>query len=150
MEAVIFVGIQAAGKSTFYRERFFDTHIRINLDMLKTRHRERILVQACVAAKQPFVVDNTNVLAAERARYIALAKPAGFRIVGYYFQADLQVALRRNSRRTGRKMIPAKGVVGTYKRLQLPRFEEGFDMLFRVSIDAANQFVVREWAGTTG
>jgi len=37
MEAVIFVGLQAAGKSTFYRERFFDTHVRINLDMLRTR-----------------------------------------------------------------------------------------------------------------
>src|SRR3712207_2042164 len=145
MEAIIFVGIQAAGKSTFYRERFFDTHIRINLDILRTRHRERILVRACVAAKQPFVVDNTNVLAAERARYIALAKPAGFRIVGYYFQTDLQAALKRNSRRPGRKMIPAKGVVGTYKRLQPPRVEEGFDTLFCVSIDAADQFVVREW-----
>jgi transcriptional regulator with XRE-family HTH domain len=37
VEAIIFVGIQASGKSTFYRERFFDTHLRINLDMLKTR-----------------------------------------------------------------------------------------------------------------
>jgi predicted kinase len=35
MEAVIFVGIQGSGKSTFYNERFVDTHIRINLDMLK-------------------------------------------------------------------------------------------------------------------
>jgi predicted kinase len=146
MEAVIFVGIQAAGKSTFYRERFFDTHIHINLDMLRTRHRERILVRACVNAKQPFVVDNTNILAAERARYIALAKPAGFRIVGYYFQTDLQAALKRNSLRTGRKMIPAKGVVGTYKRLQSPRVEEGFDLLFCVSIDVANRFVVQEWS----
>jgi predicted kinase len=46
MEAVIFVGIQGTGKSTFYKERFFDTHVRINLDMLKTRHREKLLVQA--------------------------------------------------------------------------------------------------------
>ena len=36
MEAVLFVGLQASGKSTFYRERFFRTHVRINLDMLKT------------------------------------------------------------------------------------------------------------------
>lgn len=28
MEAIIFVGIQGAGKSTFYRDRFFNTHIR--------------------------------------------------------------------------------------------------------------------------
>ena len=41
VEAVIFVGLQGSGKSTFYRERFFDTHVRLSLDMLKTRHRER-------------------------------------------------------------------------------------------------------------
>ncbi len=31
MEAVIFIGLQAAGKSSFYRDRFFSSHIRINL-----------------------------------------------------------------------------------------------------------------------
>ena len=40
MEMVLFVGIQATGKSSFYLERFFRTHVRINLDMLKTHHRE--------------------------------------------------------------------------------------------------------------
>ena len=60
MEALIFVGLQASGKSTFYKERFFTTHLRINLDMLRTRHRERLLIGACLEAKQPFVVDNTN------------------------------------------------------------------------------------------
>lgn len=44
MDAVIFVGLQAAGKSTFYRERFFTTHLRISLDQLHTRHRERALL----------------------------------------------------------------------------------------------------------
>ncbi|HWE94100.1 MAG TPA: hypothetical protein VG269_09070 [Tepidisphaeraceae bacterium] len=39
MEAVIFCGVQGSGKSTFFRERFFDTHLRLNLDMLRTRHR---------------------------------------------------------------------------------------------------------------
>ena len=39
MEIIILMGIQASGKSTFYRQKFADSHIRINLDMLKTRHR---------------------------------------------------------------------------------------------------------------
>lgn len=30
MEMVLFSGIQAAGKSTFFKERFVDTHLRIN------------------------------------------------------------------------------------------------------------------------
>jgi predicted kinase len=102
MEAIIFIGLQAAGKSTFYRERFFNTHIRLSLDMVRTRHRERLLLQACLVAKQPFVVDNTNALAEARALYIVLAKQAGFRVVGYYFRTEIQAALKRNSGRTGR------------------------------------------------
>ena len=39
-ECIIFVGIQGSGKSTFYKENFFKTHVRINLDMLKSRNRE--------------------------------------------------------------------------------------------------------------
>jgi hypothetical protein len=35
MEIVILIGIQGTGKSTLYRERFVDTHVRINLVMLR-------------------------------------------------------------------------------------------------------------------
>jgi predicted ABC-type ATPase len=83
MEAVIFVGIQGAGKSSFYKARFFNSHVRINLDMLKTRYREMLLLRACIESKQPFVVDNTNVLAAERAVYIDAAKSAGFAVTAF-------------------------------------------------------------------
>ena len=54
MEAVILCGIQGSGKSTFCRERLFHTHVRINMDMLQSRHRETILLTACLNAKQPF------------------------------------------------------------------------------------------------
>lgn len=82
-EAVIFMGIQAVGKSSFYKERFFRTHVRINLDMLKTRRREQALVGACLEVGQSFVVDNTNPTIEDRARYISVAREAGFVISGY-------------------------------------------------------------------
>jgi len=141
MEAVLLIGIQGSGKSTFYRERFFDTHVRINLDMLRTRSREKILLQACLAARQPFVVDNTNVRAAERKVYIEAAKAAGFKVVGYYFVPDAGGALRRNRARQGRKAVPVPGVLGTLKRLEPPLPEEGFDELYEVEI-GADGFVV--------
>ena len=77
MEIIIFIGIQATGKSEFYKRRFYNTHIRINLDMLKTRNKEKILVEACLEAKQPFVVDNTNPTLADRKKYIDPAKNKG-------------------------------------------------------------------------
>ncbi len=145
MEAVIFAGIQATGKTSFYRERFFDTHLRINLDMLRTRHREEILVHACIEAKQPFVIDNTNPSTEERARYIRPARRGGFRVIGYYFRSSVKEALARNARRTGKARIPEKGIFGTHKRLRLPDFEEGFDDLYYVHVDEAGRFIVERW-----
>jgi predicted kinase len=145
MEAIIFTGIQATGKSTFYREHFFDTHVRINLDMLRTRHRERTLLRWCIATQQRFVVDNTNTLAAERAQYIVPAKASGFRIVGYYFEGQLGMALERNRQRSGKARVPDKGVVAMYRRLQFPRMDEGFDQLYYVRLTEQHGFAVREW-----
>ena len=141
MEAVIFVGIQASGKSTFYRERFFDTHVRINLDMLRTRNRERILLEACIAAGQPFVVDNTNATADERARYLAPARAAGFRVTGYFFEPDPPGSLRRNAARE--RQVPPRGIFGTLKRLEPPALAEGFDALRRVRLTEGG-FLVEE------
>src|SRR5262249_9709639 len=98
MEAVIFVGIQASGKSSFYRERFFPTHVRISPDLLRTRRRERSLLAWCLENQQSFVVDNTNPTIAERAVYITPAKTARFRVVGYIFDSDVSSSLGRGVR----------------------------------------------------
>lgn len=144
MEAVLFIGIQGAGKSTFYRERFFDTHVRINLDMLKTRYREKIFLSACLLAKQPFVVDNTNVLAKERAVYIEPARENAFRVHAYFFEPEVRASIARNARRTGKGAVPVKGLLGTYKRLEPPRREEGFDRIYRVRLAPEGGWVVEE------
>lgn len=144
MEAVIFCGIQASGKSTFFKERFFKTHVRISLDMLKTRNRKAILLDACLNAKQPFVVDNTNPTKAERARYIAAAKARKFKVTGYYFATSLEEALARNSLRPGKENIPEVGVRGTLKRLQKPSRDEGFDQLYYVKMEN-NTFTLQDW-----
>ena len=135
MQAVIFSGLQASGKSSFYRERFFNTHIRINLDMLKTRYRENLLLAACLEMKQPFVVDNTNPTIEERAKYINLAREAHFEIIGYYFQSNLQDCLKRNEQRLGKEHIPSKGIIATYQKIQMPTLAEGFNRLYYVRIE---------------
>ena len=144
--AVIFIGIQGTGKSSFYLERFFHTHIRLNLDMLKTKHRLRLLFYACLEAGQSFVLDNTNPSREFRAEFIAQSKAAGFRIAGYYFRSDIASALARNSERSGSARIPDRGVLGTYKQLEIPQRSEGFDDLYYVHIDPDGKFSVEEWS----
>ena len=145
-EAVIFTGVQASGKSTFYRERFFETHVRISMDMLRTRRRESLLLNACILARQPFVVDNTNPLAADRARYVQPARAAGFRVAGYVFRATPAQAIARNRPRTGRAAVPIPGILATWKRMEEPRIEEGYDVLYSVTLTDANLYVVEELA----
>ena len=113
--------------------------------MLRTRHREKLLFEACLSAKQKLVLDNTNLTREERAKYIFKAKESGFKILGYYFQANLEKAIDRNSRRTGKAKIPEKGLLGAFKRLQIPDWTEGFDELFYVAINEENSFVIENW-----
>lgn len=144
MEAVVFIGLQGSGKSTFYKERFFATHLRISMDLLKTRRRERGLMDACLRLGQRFVVDNTNPSVAERSVYLAAAKAARFRTVGYYFQSKLEDCLLRNKQRATNERIPERGLFSTAGRLLLPLLVEGFDELFHVRI-ADGGFVVEKW-----
>jgi predicted kinase len=145
METVIFCGIQATGKTTFFKEKFFKTHIRISLDQLNTRNKEQKFIETCILTQHPFVVDNTNPSREERAIYIAIAKANKFRVIGYYFQSKLAEALVRNSQRIGKENIPEIGIKGTFKRLNLPSMEEGFDELYYVTT-GNNTFIVKEWS----
>jgi predicted kinase len=133
MEAIVLCGVQGSGKTTLYRDRFLDTHVRVSMDLLRTRHREAAFVDLCLQTRQPFVVDNTNPTAADRARYVEPARAAGFKVVGYLVEVDAAEALARNAERAGRSRIPVSGVVGTARRLQRPTLEEGFDELWHAT-----------------
>ena len=122
MEAIIFIGIQGSGKSSLYFERFAETHIRISLDMLKTRNRERILLEACIKAKQPLVIDNTNPTRKDREGYIEKLKSNGFRIIGYYFKSSIEECLARNRQRSRKINIPEIAIKGTYNKLEIPDY----------------------------
>ena len=147
MQAVLLIGLQGAGKSTFYLERFFTTHLRISLDLFRTRHREGRFFDVCLETQMPFVVDNTNPSRAERERYIRPARERGYRVVGYYFPARIDDCLRRNLNRPEAQQVPLQGILATAARLERPAREEGLDELYSVRIeDGSNErFLIEEW-----
>lgn len=142
MEAVIFVGLQASGKSSFYKERFFSTHVRISLDLLRTRNRERRLMAACLETQQPFVIDNTNPTREDRAKYIDASMTAKYSVVGYYFRSKAEECLSRNQQRT--EPVSEVGILSTAKKLERPTLAEGFNILKYVRLTESG-FVVEEW-----
>jgi predicted kinase len=145
MQAIIFCGIQATGKSTFYCQRFLNSHVRISLDLLRTRHREILLLRFCLETQARFAVDNTNPTVAERQHYIGPARAAGYAVTGYYFNSAAEAALLRNQQRPVGEQVPERGIRGTRARLELPSYAEGFDELYFVRIDDHGRFLVEPW-----
>ncbi len=144
MEVIIFCGIQASGKTTFFKENFFKTHVHISLDLLKTRHREDKFLEVCFQTQQRFVVDNTNPTKVERKKYISKAKAHKYKVTGYYFQSKLTESLERNSKRKGKENISEIGVKATFNKLEVPDLAEGFDELYYVEI-GNDGFTIKEW-----
>jgi predicted kinase len=144
MEAIVFVGLQGSGKSSFYKDRFFSTHVRISLDLLKTRYREKRMLEVCLGTDQRFVIDNTNPTRDGRLKYINPARAARYTVVGYYFQSKVEDCIRRNAERPETERVPDVAILSAAKKLELPSWDEGFDQLFYVRLEKG-KFIVEEW-----
>ena len=141
---IIMIGIQGSGKSTFYHKYLSDSYVRVNLDTLKTRHQENLLISECIRNGKSFAVDNTNPTRADRQRYIPLAQYAGYKIVGYFMESKLQTCIERNNQRTGTARIPATAIAATSNKLQTPTYDEGFDELYFVKNDGQTM-TIEKW-----
>ncbi len=145
-ECVLLVGLQASGKTSFYRARFASTHEHVSKDNFPNVRlrdaRQLALVGAALAAGRSVVVDNTNPTSAERGPLIALARSHGARVIGYYFESTRAESLGRNRRREGKARVPDVAILTTAKRLVPPALPEGFDELYRVHLTHDDGFEV--------
>ncbi|HJT78741.1 MAG TPA: AAA family ATPase [Gemmataceae bacterium] len=148
-ELVLFVGLQAAGKSSFYRAHFTGTHDWVSKDRFPNNRnparRQRELVTESLGTGRSVVVDNTNPTADDRAELIALARSFGATVVGYYFESRLAECLERNRQREGKARVPDVALYATRKRLCRPSLAEGFDRLYFVRLLGEGHFEVLEW-----
>ncbi len=148
MDVIIFIGLQGAGKSTFYRNYFATTHVYISKDQLtrnKTMNKDakqsQLLAEA-LQAEHSVVIDNTNPTVQDREQLIRIAHYYNATVIGYYFDASVRECLVRNKERSGKAQVPDKAIYITAKRMVLPTYEEGFDVLFRVYTKSNNVFEV--------
>jgi predicted kinase len=149
VELVLFIGLQGAGKSSFYRARFAATHALVSKDRLRNNRnperRQRQLIAEALAEGRSVVVDNTNATAEARRPLIELGQQAGARVVGYYFESRLEDCLRRNAGRAGKERVPDVALYATAKRLELPQLAEGFAELSYVRLVEGGGFEVSPW-----
>lgn len=131
LELIIFVGLQAAGKSTYYRAHLAATHVHVSKDLMKNarnrEERQRQLVEQALQAGRSVAVDNTNPTPASRAPLIEIGRRHGARVVAYFFESAVRDAVARNRLREGNARVPDVAIFTTAKKLLRPTHEEGFD-----------------------
>ena len=146
MEIIIFVGLQASGKSTFYRTHFAATHDYVSKDLLRNKSRPALLqqrlVEEALQAGHSVVIDNTNPTVEDRAPLIALGHQYAAQVIGYAFELDVKRSLAWNALRTGVARVPPVGIFATVKRLTMPTYVEGFDQLYTIRATEHEQFDV--------
>jgi predicted kinase len=146
LELVLLVGLQASGKTSFYRRRLAATHVLVSKDLMpnarRRDQRQLELVRQALAAGRSVVVDNTNPDREGRAPLIAVGHQLGARVVGCAFESEMAACLARNAAREGRARVPPVALFATRRRLQWPTKDEGFDALCRVRLVPPDEFAV--------
>jgi predicted kinase len=149
MELVIFIGLQASGKSTFFRQHLAATHEHVSKDRMRNNknraRRQAQLIEVALQAGRSVVVDNTNPAVEERASLIELGNLYSAQIVGYYFESNVSDCRDRNQQRSGKARVPDVAIYATIKKLVRPTYTEGFHQLFFVRMAGNSAFHVRPW-----
>lgn len=130
-ELVILVGMQAAGKSTWYATHLAATHVHVSKDLMKNvRDRDahqRRMIEEALGAGRSVAVDNTNPTPAVRAPLLELGRRHGARVIACYFQTPAKEAVVRNRLREGKARVPDVVIYVTARKIVPPTLEEGFD-----------------------
>jgi predicted kinase len=131
VELVVFVGVQASGKSSYYHAHFAATHVHVSKDLMKNARdrdvRQMEMIAGALAAGRSVVVDNTNPNPSARAPLIAIGRRFGANVVACYFEAIVKDAVVRNRLREGKARVPDVAIFVTAKKLVPPTLAEGFD-----------------------
>ena len=139
MEIIILMGLQASGKSTFYRTQFADTHEHVSKDLLnrsKNQNKKQAeRIERAFQEQRSVVVDNTNVTGQDRLPLIDIGRRYNATIIGYYFQPDVSSSRTRNMQRAGKAQVPEKAIYITAHKFEPPSYAEGFDTLYYVGIE---------------
>src|SRR2546421_13121590 len=140
MEMIILMGLQASGKSTFYRTHFATTHEHVSKDLLlksKNKNKDQKqaeLIERAFQEQRSVVIDNTNATKQDRLLLIEVGRRYDATIIGYYFQPDVSSSRTRNMQRAGKAQVPEKAIFITAYKFEPPSYAEGFDTLYCVRI----------------
>ncbi|ALG07451.1 ATP-binding protein [Kibdelosporangium phytohabitans] len=129
MRVAILIGLQASGKTTFYRRHLAETHAHVSKDNFPKggdRQKRRLgLIKEALEAGRDAAVDNTNPSPAQWAPLIALARSFDAEVTAYWFPVDVEASIARNAARAS--PVPDVGLFATLRLTGA----DGFDKVSR-------------------
>jgi len=134
-EILIFVGLQGAGKTTYFSRHFSTTHELISKDRMSgagKQARSLARIASALEAGKSVVVDNTHPAVEDRAQLLELAARLGVAAIAYWFDTPPDECEARNARRDGDARVPDFVQRRTLGRLVEPTLAEGFDQVITV------------------
>ncbi|KAB2339340.1 ATP-binding protein [Actinomadura rudentiformis] len=148
-ELAILIGLQASGKTTFYRQRLAGTHVHVSKDNFGKRSRGKQarqlrLIAEALEADRNVAVDNTNPSPEDWAPLIEIGRAHGARVVAYWFPLDVEGTMARNALRPPDIRVPDVGIYATLGRMRRPGPSSGFDRVWAVRFDGAGGFEVTD------
>ncbi|HYT34226.1 MAG TPA: ATP-binding protein, partial [Ktedonobacteraceae bacterium] len=121
LELIMFIGLQASGKSSFFHRHFSASYTHVSKDLLRNNgrpaRRQQQLIEEALQARLSVVVDNTNVTLESRAEVIHVGRLYNATVIGYYFEPQVSQCLERNRQRTGKASVPDVAIFATLKKL---------------------------------
>ena len=74
--------------------------------------------------------------------FLDTAKENGYNVVGYFMESKIKVCIERNALREGKACVPMVAIASTSKKLEMPSYDEGFDVLYFVKNDGENMTIL--------
>lgn len=150
LELVVLMGLQGAGKSSFFRHCFSDSHQIVSKDLMKNRKSKSAfqekLIRQFLEANTSVVVDNTNMTLRDREVLISIASQYQAKTILYYFPLSVADSLIRN-KGENRKEVPPVAIFSAAKSHIAPDQSENFDEIYLVYMESVEKFRVQRFKG---
>jgi predicted kinase len=145
---IILMGLQGAGKSSFYRKYFSEGPALVSKDKMKNKKHKGLvqekLIRQFLSNNQSVIVDNMNLTKVNRKELIQLGREYGAEIILYFFPLTVDESFERN-KGPNRKEVPPVGIYSAAKAFEFPEKSEGFDEMYTVRMINHDKFAVGRW-----
>lgn len=139
---------RGCGKSTYIKNNIKENEVVVSRDAIrfsmlndndeyfskeKEVYSEFIKqINDAVAANKNIYIDQTSLNKKARAKLFNNLKEKPSQIIALYFTTPIEIALARNSLRTGRALVPDDVIMNMYNSIEYPTVEEGFTEILEV------------------